>query len=153
MGNLNKTKTYLGLIIKNKMCEPNCSSGQKRRGCREKSPLQTHNLNQILGDSPSLAEPLQKVDWVGVAQVPLKHLEHVLLPLEDLVLGVGCISTVKEVCDRGQHNLLNLGGDEKTCDATSWSLARKTAQVERKWSMMLMARKRVSGSRWKSRWT
>ena len=68
------------------------------------SPLQIHNLNQILGDGPSLdvvpvslAEPSQKVDWVGVAQVPLKHLEHVLLPMEDLILGVRCISTVGEV--------------------------------------------------------
>ena len=107
-GNLNKTKTYPGLVIKNKMHLPYHSGSQKRRGCREKSPLQTCNLDQILGDSPSLdiipiglAEPSQKVDWVGVAQVPLKCLEHVLLPLEDLILSVRCISTVEEVCDRG----------------------------------------------------
>ena len=107
-GNLNKTKTYPGLVIKNKMRKQNHSSGQKRWGCKEKSPLQTRNLNQILGDGPSLdvipigiAEPLQKVDWVGVAQVPLKLLEHISLPMEDLVLGVRCISTVEEVCDRG----------------------------------------------------
>ena len=104
MGNLNKMKTYPGLVIKNKTCEPNCNSSQKRRGCGEKSPLQTCDLDQILGDGPSLdiipislAEPSQKVDWVRVAQVPLEHLEHVSLPLEDLILGVlvgGCLDSL-----------------------------------------------------------
>ena len=44
--------------------------------------------------------------------------------MEDLVLGVRCISTVEEVCDRGWHDLLNLGGDENTYDAHQSELSQ-----------------------------
>ena len=108
-------KTYPDLIIKNKTHKPNHSSNQKRRGCGEKSPLQAHKLNQLLGNGPSLdvvsvgiADPVQEMDGVGVAQVPLKHLKHLLLCLENLVLSVSIFSMAKKLCDRQCDGLLKL---------------------------------------------
>ena len=112
--------TYPSLTIKSKTREPNCSSSEKRRGCGEKSPLQAHSLNQILGNGPSLdvvsvgfADPAQEMDGVGVTQIPIKCLEHILLHLENLVLGVSVFSTVKKLCDRRCDDLLKLRSDKE----------------------------------------
>ena len=71
------------------MHKPDGSSNQERGWRGEQSPLQAQNLKRILGDGPSLdvvfiyhADPLQEMDGVGVAQVPLKHLEYVSLHQE-----------------------------------------------------------------------
>ena len=65
----------------------------KREGGAESSLHSKHK--KILGGGPSLdivfislADPSQEMDGVGVAQVPLKHLEHVLLHQEDFIFGV-----------------------------------------------------------------
>ena len=107
--------TYLSLAIKSKMREPNHSGSEKRRGCGEKSPLQAHSLNQILGNGPSLdvisvslADPAQEMDGVGVTQIPIECLEHISLRLENLVLGVSIFGTVKKLCDRRCDDLLKL---------------------------------------------
>ena len=71
------------------MHKPNGSSSQERGWCGEQSPLQARIFERILGDGPSLdvvficlADPSQEMDGVGVAQVPLKHLEYVSLHQE-----------------------------------------------------------------------
>lgn len=116
-------KTYPVPIIENKMHEPNCSGSQKSRGYGEKSPFQAHNLNWVLGDGPSpdiilvgLAGPLQEVDGIGVAQIPLKGLEHVSLHLEDLLLGVSIFSMVKKLSNRQCDSLLGLASNKEASD-------------------------------------
>jgi len=52
---------------------------------------------------------------IGVTQIPVDRLEDVSLSLEDFVLGVRAISTIKEVRDGRGNYLLDLGGDEKAC--------------------------------------
>ena len=65
----------------------------KREGGAESSLHSKHE--KILGGGPSLdvvfislADPSQEMDGVGVAQVPLKRLEHVSLCQEDFIFGV-----------------------------------------------------------------
>ena len=112
--------TYPSLAIKSKMCEPNRSGSEKRRRCGEKSPLQAHSLDQILGNVPSLdvvsislADPAQEMDGVGVTQIPVECLEHVSLHLENLVLSVSIFGMVKKLCDRRCDDLLKLRSDKE----------------------------------------
>ena len=59
-------------------------------------------IEKILGNGCSLADPLQEMDGVGTAEIPLKCPEYILLWLENVILGVGWISTLlKEVNDWG----------------------------------------------------
>ena len=111
---------YPSLAIKSKMCEPYRSGSKKRRGCGEKSPLQAHSLNQILGNGPSLdvvsvglADPAQEMDRVGVTQIPIECLEHISLRLENLILGVSVFGMVKKLCDRWCDDLLELRSDKE----------------------------------------
>ena len=84
---------------------------------------------KILGSGPSLniificlADPLQEMDGVGVAQVPLKHLEYVSLHQEDFIFGMWHV--VKEVHDGGWcTDLLNFRGDEKVCNTKQWEFS------------------------------
>ena len=57
------------------------------------------------------------MDGVGVTQIPPEHLENVLLGLENFVLGVRAIGTVKEKRNGGWHDLLDFGSDKKGCNA------------------------------------
>ena len=57
------------------------------------------------------------MDGVGVTQIPPKHLENVSLGLENFILGVRAIGTVKEKCNGGWHDLLDFGSDKKGCNA------------------------------------
>ena len=111
---------YLSLTIKSKTREPNRSGSKKRRRCGEKSPLQAHSLNQILGNGPSLdvvsvglADPAQEMDRVGVTQIPIECLEHISLRLENLILGVSVFGMVKKLCDRWCDDLLELRSDKE----------------------------------------
>ena len=57
------------------------------------------------------------MDGVGVTQIPPEHLENILLGLENFVLGVQVIGTVKEKRNGGWYNLLDFGSDKKGCNA------------------------------------
>lgn len=56
------------------------------------------------------------MNWAGVVHAPLECLEDVLLGLQDLALGVGRVSAVKEVLRRGRDDLFDLGSDEHARD-------------------------------------
>ena len=59
------------------------------------------------------AGPLQEMDWVGVAKIPLKGLEHVLFHPEDII-SVWHIDAMKKVDDGGWLNLFDFGDNEET---------------------------------------
>lgn len=68
------------------------------------------------------------MDGIGVAQIPLKGLEHVSLRLEDLLLGVSVFGTVKKLSNRQCDSLLGLASDKEKRQVipSIWSLARDT---------------------------
>ena len=64
------------------------------------------------------------MDGVGVTQIPPKHLENILLSLENFILGVRVIGTVKEKCNGGWYNLLDFGSNKKGCNANQLKFSK-----------------------------
>lgn len=121
---------YPGCIIENEACNPDGSTSQERRWCRKQSPLQAWILSKVLGSSPSpdvvlvgLANPLQEIGVVGIAQVTLKCPECISFCLGHLIFGVRCSDAVEEVHDRGWCNLLNLGSNKESGDSHQLELS------------------------------
>ena len=65
------------------------------------------------------------MDGVGVTQIPPEHLENVSLGLENFVLGVRAIGTVKEKHNGGWHDLLDFGSDKKGCNANQMKFSER----------------------------
>ena len=86
-----------------------------------------------------------RVDGVCAVQVPVQRFEDVSFGLQDVPLGVGRVCNKQEVLACGVNNS-TLAAMNKQVTPTGCSLARDAIRFERKPSMMLMARKSVSGS-------
>ena len=65
------------------------------------------------------------MDGVGVTQSPPECLENVSLGLENFVLGVRAISTVKEMHNGGWYDLLDFGSDKKGCNADQLKFSKE----------------------------
>ena len=65
------------------------------------------------------------MDGVGVTQILPEHLENVSLGLENFILGVRVIGTVKEKHNGGWHDLLDFGSDKKGCNADQLKFSKR----------------------------
>ena len=65
------------------------------------------------------------MDRVGVTQILPEHLENISLGLENFILGVRVIGTVKEKRNGGWHDLLDFGSYKKGCNANQLKFSKR----------------------------
>ena len=114
-----------------KVHEPDGSSHQEIVRCIKQSPLQAQKFEKVLANglgldiiSISLTDPSQEMDGVGVAQVPLECLEHILLHLEDITTQVylllynyTCLLTFNSEVHFALSSSLVFSCTDKICDS------------------------------------